>query len=62
MKKRIEEDDVIYTIDKNSGDCIDIDVKPGVEEVSFNASFGREYLLTDCSAQINLAGSQKRTG
>ena len=26
MKKRIEEDDVIYTIDKNSGDCIDIDV------------------------------------
>ena len=45
MKKRIEEDDVIYTIDKNSGDCIDIDVKPGVEEVSFNASFGREYLL-----------------
>lgn len=37
MKKRIEEDDVIYTIDKNSGDCIDIDVKPGVEEVSFNA-------------------------
>ena len=48
MKKRIEEDDVIYTIDKNSGDCIDIDVKPGVEEVSFNASFGREYLLGDC--------------
>lgn len=48
MKKRIEEDDVIYTIDKNSGDCIDIDVKPGVEEVSFNASFGRAYLLGDC--------------
>lgn len=48
MKKRIEEDDVIYTIDKNSGDCIDIDVKPGVEEVSFNASFGREYLLGNC--------------
>ena len=34
MKKRIEEDDVIYTIDKNSGDCIDIDVKPGVEKIS----------------------------
>lgn len=48
MEKRIEEDDVIYTIDKNSGDCIDIDVKPGVKEVSFNASFGREYLLGDC--------------
>ena len=48
MKKRIEEDDVIYIIEKNSGDCIDIDVKPGVEEVSFNASFGREYLLGDC--------------
>ena len=47
MKKRIEED-VIYTIDENSGDCIDIDVKPGVEEVSFGASFGREYLLGDC--------------
>ena len=31
MKKRIEEDDVIYTIDENSGNCIDIDVKPGVE-------------------------------
>ena len=41
-------DDVIYTIDKNSGNCIDIDVKPGVEEVSFNTSFGREYLLGDC--------------
>lgn len=26
MKKRIEEDDVIYIIEKNSGDCIDIDV------------------------------------
>lgn len=48
MKKRIEEDDVIYTIDEDSGDCIDIDVKPGVEEVSFNTSFGREYLLGDC--------------
>lgn len=48
MKKRIEQDDVIYTIDKNSGNCIDIDVKPGVEEVSFGASFGREYLLGDC--------------
>lgn len=48
MKKRIEEDDVIYTIDENSGDCIDIDVKPGVEEVIFGASFGREYLLGDC--------------
>lgn len=24
MKKRIEEDDVIYIIEKNSGDCIDI--------------------------------------
>ena len=23
MKKRIEEDDVIYIIEKNSGDCID---------------------------------------
>ena len=34
MKKRIEEDDVIYIIEKNSGDCIDIDVKPGVEEVA----------------------------
>ncbi len=48
MKKRIEEDDVIYTIDENSGDCIDIDVKPGVEEVSFETAFGREYLLGDC--------------
>lgn len=48
MKKRIEEDDVIYTIDDNSGDCIDIDVKPGAEEVSFNTSFGREYLLGNC--------------
>lgn len=48
MKKRIEEDGVVYTIDENSGDCIDIDVKPGVEEVSFEASFGREYLLGDC--------------
>lgn len=48
MKKRIEEDGVIYTIDENSGDCIDIDVKPGAEEVSFNTSFGREYLLGNC--------------
>lgn len=48
MKKRIEEDDVIYTIDEDSGDCIDIDVKPGAEEVSFNTSFGREYLLGNC--------------
>lgn len=36
MKKRIEEDGVVYTIDATSGNCIDIDVKPGVEEVSFN--------------------------
>ena len=48
MKKRIEENGVIYTIDENNGDCIDIGVKPGVEEVSFEASFGREYLLGDC--------------
>lgn len=48
MKKRIEEDGVVYTIDATSGDCIDIDVKPGVEEVSFNTSFGCEYLLGDC--------------
>ena len=48
MKKRIEEDGVVYTIDATSGNCIDIDVKPGVEEVSFGASFGREYLLGDC--------------
>ena len=48
MKKRVEEDDVIYTIDENSADCIDIDVKPGVEEVSFETSFGREYLLNGC--------------
>ena len=48
MKKRIEEDDVIYTIDENSGDCIDIDVKPGVNEVSFEASFARKYLFSDC--------------
>ena len=48
MKKRIEEDGVVYTIDATSGNCIDIDVKPGVEEVSFNISFGREYLLGDC--------------
>lgn len=48
MKKRVEEDNVIYTIDENSGDCIDIDVKPGVEEVSFETSFGREYLLNGC--------------
>lgn len=39
---------MIYTIDENSGDCIDIDVKPGVEEVSFETAFGREYLLGDC--------------
>ena len=45
MKKRIEQDDVIYTIDENSGDCIDIDVKPGVNEVSFEASFARKYLF-----------------
>lgn len=48
MKKRIKEDDVIYTIDENSADCIDIDVNPGVEEVSFETSFGREYLLNGC--------------
>ena len=48
MKKRIEEDGVVYTIDATSGNCIDIDVKPGVEEVSFGASFGRAYLLGDC--------------
>ena len=48
MKKRIEEDDVIYTIDEKSGDCIDIDVKPGVNEVSFEASFARKYLFSDC--------------
>lgn len=48
MKKRIEEDGVVYTIDATNGNCIDIDVKPGVEEVSFGASFGREYLLGDC--------------
>lgn len=48
MKKRIEEDGVVYTIDATSGNCIDIDVKPGVEEVSFGASFGREYLLGAC--------------
>lgn len=51
MKKRIEEDDVIYIIDENSGGCIDIDVKPGVEEVSlvsFGTSLGHEYLLDDC--------------
>ena len=34
MKKRIEEDGVVYTIDATSGNCIDIDVKPGVEEAS----------------------------
>lgn len=28
MKKRIEEDGVVYTIDATSGNCIDIDVKP----------------------------------
>ena len=39
---------MVYTIDATSGNCIDIDVKPGVEEVSFNISFGREYLLGDC--------------
>lgn len=51
MKKRIEEDGVVYTIDENSGGCIDIDVKPGVEEVSlvsFGTSLGHEYLLGDC--------------
>ena len=48
MKKRIKEDGVVYTIDATSGNCIDIDVKPGVEEVSFGASFGSEYLLGDC--------------
>ncbi len=39
---------MVYTIDATSGNCIDIDVKPGVEEVSRNISFGREYLLGDC--------------
>ena len=48
MEKKIEENDVVYTIDGTNGGCVDIDVKPGVEEVSFEASFGREYLLGDC--------------
>lgn len=39
---------MIYTIDKNSGGCVDIDVKPGIKEVSFETTFGREYLLGDC--------------
>lgn len=34
MKKRIEEDGVAYTIDATSGNCIDIDVKPGVENLA----------------------------
>lgn len=48
VTKRVEEDGVTYTIDGESGDCIDIDVKPGVEEVRFEASFGRIYRLSDC--------------
>ena len=48
MKKKIETDDVIYTIDENNDSCVDIDVKPGIEEVSFENSCSSEYLLGDC--------------
>ena len=29
MEKKIEENDVVYTIDGTNGGCVDIDVKPG---------------------------------
>ena len=59
MKKRIKEDGVVYTIDATSGNCIDIDVKPGVEEVNFGASFGREYLLSDCKKVFLTSGKSR---
>ena len=49
---------MIYTIDKSSGDCIDIDVKPGVEK-----KFSRRILVTSVVMQRAYARlHQTRTG
>ena len=56
MKKRIEEDGVVYTIDATSGNCIDIDVKPGVEEVSFNISFDVNICLVTAKRHFLMSG------
>ena len=48
MEEKIEMNDVVYTVNKNNGSCVDIDVKPGIEEVSFKNSCSSEYLLSSC--------------
>ena len=48
MIKKIETDDAIYTVDESNGSCVDIDVKPGVNEIHLGGTTRyRKYLLSD---------------
>lgn len=48
MIKKIETDDAIYTVDENNSSCVDIDVKPGVNEIHLGGTTRyRKYLLSD---------------